>query len=372
MGFWHTGYMEFHEPVGLGGFRSKPSPPSFPCAHCGQIYRSVDELRQHRFESHPLRRPTLFLRGQELGTHPVRVTCNLTKDDVNAEGCDRAFLNGNEISVRALPRKLTGISSDVCRLVLSKADVSAEFTLDFRIASEEDLIGVETQFKRTAIGRRLDIRAVDEFIAATSGFGSALGYCDGICSYLYGVLAKERASDSSLPYEAYVGKFNKAAEELLAYERLLARTIGSLIEFHFNHFGDAARLANKARVGKAAARYATWMRGGTQKGGPAPSVTFGDLEVLVTDWETEQIIRWAVRPLDELSDHVAEMESFLKRDLEEYDSVKVHVLLGEIYAAAGDFGNVLQHAKALRNLSPLEGWAESMIRAHSEDHNEQP
>ena len=177
MGFWHTGYMEFHEPVGLGGCRSKPSPPSFPCAHCGQIYRSVDELRQHRFENHPLCRPTLFLRGQELGTHPVHVTCNLTKDDVTAEGCDRAFLNGHEISVRALPRKLTEISSDVCRLVLSKSEVSAEFTLDFRIASEEDLIGVETQFERTAIGRRLDIRAVDEFIAATSGFESALGVC---------------------------------------------------------------------------------------------------------------------------------------------------------------------------------------------------
>ena len=364
MGFWHTGYIEFHEPRGLEDVRLEPSPPEFPCKHCNQIYGSANELRQHRFESHPLYRPTLFIQGRELGTHPVRVTRGLSTDDVKVDGCERAFLNGNEIPVQAIPRMLALISSDVCQLELRKADVSATFTLDFRIALKKDLIAVEMQFIRTALGRRLDYRAVEEFISATSGFRSAIGYCDGICSYLYGILAKEGSSESSLPYEAYVGKFNKAVEELSVYDRPLARMIGSLVAFHFNHFEEAEKLAHRARVGQAATRYTSWMRGETrgQDNAPVSSVEPSKLEALVTDWETERIIRWTVRPLDELSEDISEMESFLNQQIEEYDSVKVHVLLGEIYVRYGDVANALKHAKALRNLVAMEKWAESMIR----------
>lgn len=373
MGFWHTGYMEFHEESGLDDFPFDPPPPQFPCAHCKEIYASLDELRTHRFESHPLRRPTLFLHGQELGTHPIRVTRPFIADDVRLDDCDRAFLNGREMPISTLPRVLSQILSDTCKLELSKADVSAEFTLDFRIASEDDLKGIEEHFKRTALGQQLDIRAIEEFIIATSGFGSALGYCDGICEYLYGVLAKQKAPDSSLPYEEYVKRFNKAAEELVAYERPLARTIGSLIEFHFNHFAKAVRLASETRVGRAATRYASWLQAWKTETEheAAVNVVLSNLDAWVTDWETEQIIRWATRPLNHLSQHVTDMESFLNRDLAEYDSVKLHVLLGETYAASDDIEKALQHAKILRNLPGLETWAESMIYVHSEGHNGQ-
>ena len=373
MGFWHTGYMEFHEPDGLGDFRFELLPPAFRCAHCDKTYFSIDELRIHRFESHPLRRPTLFLNGQELGADPVRVTCRFSMKDVSVDGCDRAFLNGNEVPVDRIPHRLVGISSDVCRLVLSKADLSVEFKLDFRIASEEDLFGVETQFERTALGGRLDVRAIEEFISSTSGFKSAIGYTDGICSYLYGVLAKERAPDSSLAYHTYVGRFSRAAEELATYERSLAVTIVSLIEFHFNHFEEASRLGNKSRVGRVAERFATWMQGKLMEStkGSASSSVINKLEALVTDWETEQIVGWAVCPLEVLSDRAWEIESFLKGDLEEYDKVKVHMLLGEMYARSGKVAKALQHAKALRNLAALEKWAESLIMSCSEDRNDE-
>ena len=372
MGFWHTGYMEFHEPVGLGDLQIEPSPPTFPCAYCDKIYASIDGLRKHRFENHPVQRPILHIRGQELGTHPIRVTRRLIEADVKASGFDRAFLNGDEISTCTVPHELARITSDVCRLVLSKANVPTTFTLDFRIASEQDLRGIETQFKKTTLGRRLDIRTIDEFISATSGFGTAIGYCDGICAYLYGVLAKESSPDSTLPRESYVGNFNKSAKELADYERPLAHTIRSLVEFHFNHFNEANRLASKTRVGYAAGKYATWIRGGSRrKEETASNFAFSNLEALVTDWNTEQIIRWTVCPFGTLSESVRDIESFLRRDLEEYDKVKLHMLLCEFYAASGDISNKLRHAKALRNLPTLERWAESMIRTHSENRDEQ-
>lgn len=374
MGFWHTGYNEFHEAEGLGAFSPCLKPPQLPCAHCAEVFTSLDDLRKHRFEYHPLRRPILFLQGRELGAHTVRITRKLIDGDVRTDGCDRAVLNGKDIDFSSLPIMLGKISSGVCRLTLSGSGVSSEFSLEFRIASEEDLSGIEEQFERTVRGHHLNIRAIQEFIESTSRFSSAIGYCDGICAYLYGVLAKERAIDTSLPYDAYVGKFSKASEELTVYDRPLARTISSLIEFHFNHFGESAHLSRETRAGKAAERYATWLQGRVQEIDleAVQNDMFSKLEALVTDWDTEQIVRWSIRPLHELSRYADDMESFLNRDITaEYDKVKLHVLLGEIYTASGYVKKALKHAKALRNLSALEKWAESMIRAHSEDHNDQ-
>ncbi len=371
MGFWHTGYMEFHEQVGLRPLR-KPPPPRFPCVHCKEEFTSQDELRKHRFESHPLRRPIMFLRGCELGTQPVRITRNLLPGDVRIVNCDRAVLNGDEMSLSSLPNKLAAVTLDVCKVTLSKSGVDAEFELDIRLASNEDLDGIEKQFIRMAQSRRLDMRAVNEFIGATSKFGSAIGYCDGICAYLYGVLAKERATDSSLHYDAYIGKFNKAAEELADYDRPLARTIGSLVEFHFNHFRESARLSPDSRVGLVADQYAVWIASRDQKRAPliVTDETVSHIESLLTDWETEQIIRWGCRSLSDLVKDASDIESLLNRNLAEYDKVKLCILLGEIYAESGEATRTIEHAKALRHLPYIEKWAEAIIQTTLEDNDD--
>jgi hypothetical protein len=200
MGFWHTGYIEFHEPVGLEG-EWTPLPARFSCTHCPQEFESFDELRKHRFEAHPLRRPVMLLRGRELGRQRMKITQPVMATEVKIEGAARALLNGKEIAVSGLSRALSRITNDVCLIILKKDGVDAQFELEIRIASERDLRGVEEQFRKMAVGRRLDMRAVEEFISGASGFSSAMGYCDGICAYLYGILAKERAADSSLKYE---------------------------------------------------------------------------------------------------------------------------------------------------------------------------
>ena len=370
MGFWHTGYMEFHEPVGFDPDWSwQASAPSFPCAHCRDSFTSIEELRKHRFEAHPLHRPVMFIRSSELGTQRVRITRSLAPSDVRVDGCDSAVLNGNEVPVSDLAQELAGVSSDVCRVVLSRDSVDAKFELDIRVASDEDMVGVEEQFRRTALGRQLNTRAVERFVTDAKGYRSAIGYCDGICAYLYGVLARERATDSSLTHDAYVGKFTKAAEELAAYDRPLARIIGCLIAFHFNHFQDAARLSPDSRVGRVAARYAAWIDSRRQSSVPvsARKEALKDIEILVTDWGSETILRWGRRPLLDLAKDVENIEVFLGRDLAEFDKIKVRILLGEIYAASGHAGHALKYAKGLRNVLGFDEWAENLIRTLSED-----
>lgn len=369
MGFWHTGYIEFHEPVGLEG-EWKPVPVRLPCLHCGEVFASEDDLRKHRFEAHPLHRPVLFFNGRELGTQRVRVARPVLPAVVKVEGAERALLNGHEIAPAGLGRALAKVSNDVCQIVLSRYGVEAQFELEIRVASEPDLRGVEAQFKRMTAGRRLDMRAVEDFIAGASRFPSAIGYCDGLCAYLYGLLAKERAKDSSLPYEAYSARYAKAAEELSPYDRKLARTIGGLVEFHFNHFREAERLCPETRLGRAAERYSRWIYSRVDPLAASADTMDEEaaaLESLVTDWETERILVWANRPLADLAKDTREIELFLKRDLAEFDRVKLQMLLSETYAATGSAKLALNHARALRNLLAVEKWAEALIREVGEN-----
>jgi hypothetical protein len=150
------------------------------------------------------------------------------RQTIRVEHCECASINGGAVPLSRLSTMLAGTVSDVVRLTLEGRGVVAAFGLDFRITSDSDLEGVEEEFTRTAQARRLDTRPIDEFIGAATPFGTAIGYCDGICAYLYGVLAKERMGGTSLPYEAYGRKFSKAVEELAAYERPQAPTIRTL------------------------------------------------------------------------------------------------------------------------------------------------
>lgn len=370
MGFWHTGYIEFHEPTGFGDWQRLPT--VYRCGQCDQTFDSADALRTHRFETHPLRRPVLVVRDREVGTRPLRVTTALKAAHIKIEGCDRALLNGQEVPVHRVPAILASSSSDVVRLLLEKSGVEAVFELDFRIASVSDLEGVEEQFRRTAAGRKLNLRSVEAFISAASTFRSAIGYCDGICTYLYGVMAREDAADSSLPYDAYGGRFAKAAEELAAYERPLARMIGSLVEFHFNHFRDAARLVSAAsRIGSVSARYATWIEStrSNRRHVPAATTPLNELETLLTDRETELILQSASQPLRTLATDHTDLEALLHKDVAEFDKVKVRMLLAEAFTALGDAERALRHAKALRNLPALDLWSEDLINALSQNHN---
>ena len=368
MGFWHTGYMEFHEEVGLRTYEYEPPTPEYPCAACGEIFPSADALRQHRFESHPLRPPPLILRNRECRARPVVITSRLEPADVHVERCEQALLNGEIIPVQALGHRLAAQSSGRCRVILRSGDAAPEFTVEFRIASEHDLRGVEHEFKRIAEKKRLDMRTVEDFIAATEQFTTASGYSDGICTYLHGVLAKERATGFPLPYESYEAKFERSVEELSGYDRPLARTIVSVIEFHHNHFREVVLNGRNSRIAGAARKYLRWLDGhsGETPTGSEPQSTSSTLERWVTDRETEEIARWTMLSAQTLFRHRTDLEAFLELDVADFDRVKVRILLSEMYTAVGETAWAADHAKSLGNLKGFEDWAKRKIHAYSE------
>ena len=371
MGFWQTGYKEFHEPTGLD-LSAPREPTSFTCDRCGECFSSATARDDHRFEAHPKHKPVLIVQGRELGAQRLKITRTLSLSDVRLD-CDRAWLNHREIPACELPTALAGCGTpDVCRICLRKDSIDTSFELEFSIASDQDLARVEARFDDIARRSRLDSRIIYEFIGTKSDFGTAIGYCDGICGYLYGILAREQRSGSTLEHKDYVRKFNNAAETLAGYDRPLARTIGSLIEFHFNHFRESAALAPESRVGRTSERYMRWihsdpnLRPSGEGKPPAPSAThhtppMRSLDRSLTDAVTEEIICWSMRRLPDLAADADHIEACLSNDLTVYDNAKLRVLLGEYHATHGKRGHALMHAQSLRHVAPFEAWAEKRL-----------
>ena len=364
MGFWHTGYLEHHEEAGLGDYRFVPRPPEYRCAMCGAIFETKDALRGHRFETHPRYRPVLMLNGLELGTVTKRVTAPLRESDVEVTECDAAFLNGRRIPPKDLPGLIADLADGTTRLMLKNGDVVADFTLDVCLATEDDLTGIERELQRMVEARRLDVAAIDDFIVAAGQFGSAVGYCDGIAAYLYGMLAKEGTGGSSLLQTAYVGKYNQAVEALTDYDRPIARVVGSLIAFNFNQFSKARGLGGNARVGHAAGKYDERLNGAAHCDPGLTEVL--SIDEVLSDSDTEQVVRWAVADLATLAERTQLMEHFVRRDTVDLDRFKVHVLLAEAYAFAGDKASSVRHAKSIRYIAPAHKWAERLVRGESD------
>ena len=361
MGFWHTGYIEFHEPVGLEE-SYVCEPPSYYCKHCKETFTTADALRTHRFENHPYIRPILFLRGIEVGTTPLRIIKPLKTEDIHIGHCKDMWLNGMPVSLDGLVDKLVSTMNDTVMVKLANEGVHAEFQLCFEIAREVDLAGVDRCFFETARRGRLDKRSVEDFIESAQTYSSAIRYLDGICEYFYGVLIKEDPSKSSLPYEEYRNKFNRAEDALKDFDQSLARTIVALISFHFNRFYESVNSARGSRVSIASGRFERWIAKDVVGANSLLSQKFdAGVEKLFTDYEAERLISWCVSDKKVLISHMKNIESLIHKDITEFDRTKLHVLLAECFVELGDRENAICHARDLRNNPTFGQWAESVI-----------
>ncbi len=361
MGFWHTGYMEFHEPTGVD-WNYVPSPILFPCQLCKDYFPTMDDLRRHRFENHRFSRPLMFVRGIELGETPLHVTRPLAPADVQTDRVTKVTVNGEVTPLVQLPRILSDTSNDRVTVVLANEGASATFELNVRIAKEEHLEAVETAFLTMAKSQSLTIRSIEGFISDCKPFGTASLYCDGLCHYLYGVLAKERAPDSALVFDEYPTRFTLAADELQTYERSLAQIVRALVAFHFNHFEDSHKEAPVGRLHHAAELFSGLLDGlPWQHEYERMKYESNGLVELLTDHETMRILKWTDQSADELVKCIDDLRGHMKRDIPGYDKLKIQMLLAEALAFKGDATGARRVAREFMSNQRTQAWAESLV-----------
>lgn len=367
MGFWHTGYAEFHEPSGLDGYVYSPPPPvRYVCEHCSASFAELEGLRRHRFEQHPVRQPALWLRGRPAGALPQLLMTPLLPADVVVEDATRCLLNGSPVPLPALGASLAAMSREFVELQLENAGATTRCVLDFRIADETHLAGVEAAFLRLARDHMLSIEALSRFIHDCREFPSAMPYCDGICHYLYGVMAKERSPDTGLKQGQYVERYMRASDELSGFDRSLARSVRALVAFHFNQFDDAEMLAPEGTLRHAAGAFVGLLQGLPWRFdsafSPAPG---GAVDDLLTDQDTLQILSDASHGLVELKNRGDELLAHLRRAAAGgFDQMKRTLLAGEALAAREDAASHTAARKLAREMASqhdTSAWAEAML-----------
>jgi hypothetical protein len=367
MGFWHTGYAEFHEPTGLGEFVYTPPPPvRYACEHCSQSFLDLEALRRHRFEQHPVRQPTLWLRGRAAGAMPQMLMTPLQPADVVVEDATRCLLNGSPVPLATLGVRLAAMNREFVELQLENAGATTRCVLDFRIAEEAHMAGVESAFLRVARDHVLSVDALSRFIQDCREFPSAMPYCDGICHYLYGVMAKERSPDSGLKQGQYVERYLRASDELSGFDRPLARSVRALVAFHFNQFDDAELLAPEGALRHAAGAFAGLLQGLPWHFDAAFSPAPGSaVEDLLTDQDTLQILADASHGLVDLKDRADDLLLHLRRAAAGgFDQMKRTLLASEALAAREDAASHKAARKLARELASqhdTSAWAEAML-----------
>lgn len=367
MGFWHTGYAEFHEETGLDSYVYSPPPPvRYVCEHCSASFSDMEALRSHRFEQHPVRQPVLWLRGRSVSALPKLLMEPLLPADVVVEDADSCLLNGSPIELSTLGARLAGMTKEFIELHFENSGASTRCLLDFQIADDEHLAGVEDAFFRLARGKQLTLEAIGCFNSECSHFPSAKMYLDGICHYLYGVMAKERAPDSGLKQTQYVERYLRASDELACFDRPLARSVRALVAFHFNQFDEAELLAPNGALRHASGAFAGLLQGlpwhFDAAFSPSPG---GAVEDLLTDQDTLQILTDASNGVVELKIRADELLAHLRRAaVGGYDQMKRTLLAAEALAACEDAPSHAMARKLARELASqhdTRNWAEQIL-----------
>jgi len=362
VGFWHTGYMEFHEPTGEGSSPfAAPKPVTFPCATCGVEFSTARDLRVHTFEGHPVRRPVLVFNGRECGRSRLIITSETMPKDWVIRTADAVSINGKTFSVGDAGEFLSSQRSGVVDVTLSNLDVVKTFQFEFALADMEDLDGVDAALARLVDGAELSRRSIDDFIMRCKQYPTAVRYQSGLADYLYGVLAREDAlgADISEPSGAssdYEGKYDRAVGILRSFDRPPAEAICGIVAFHYNQFERAMTKTKSQRVAEVSLRFQALLKGQSWSADALSQSPHPSLDVALSDSIIEQVLRWTALPLDGTA--AADMDELAAniRSQRPYDALKLHLVAAEHALAVGDISAASRHAESLRHSRLCEKW----------------
>lgn len=362
MGFWHTGYMEFHEPTEEGtGTVAEPLPATFPCATCGVEFSTDRDLRVHTFEGHPTRRPVLVLKGRECGRSRLIVTGETAPDDWVIRNADNVIVNGTETSVKRAAEILSSQRSGVVDVTLTKNGVFQAFQFEFTLAEEEDLLLVDAALERLIHGGELSARSIDDFIMRSKRYPTSARYLSGLANYLYGVLAREGVAESGVRDEShegggYQGKYDRAVGILGSFDRPPAEAICGIVAFHYNQFERAMTKTKSQRVAEVSLRFQSLLKGEARLSGDLSRSPRSSLDMALSDSVIEQVLAWSALPLDGTAvADVAELAVSIDSQRSS-DAFKLHLVAAEHALAAEDIESARQHAAHLRHSRLTEGW----------------
>lgn len=362
MGFWHTGYMEFHEPTGFesAGPPPPPKPPRFPCAECGLVFSSERARRAHRFDGHATKRPTLLFRGRECGRTRLMVTSSSGSADWVTSDVESITVNGRETSTSEAASFLASMKVGVQTVTVSNGPLKRTFEFDFCLAEEDDLCLVDQALEKLISSRELSRNAIDTFIMRAGLGVTARRYREGLATYLYGVLAREAVEDpgrvdaSGAPL--YEQRYNSAVSLLSTFDRPAAEAICGLVALHYNQFDLAVRKTHSHRVSDVAARFQTLLTGGAFVATSLADRSHGSFDQALSDTVSEDLLDIGATALDGTQSSMVTQLLPSLGELRPQDQFKVRLIAAEALLAVGEIDGASRHGEALRHSKETGAW----------------
>jgi hypothetical protein len=366
MGFWYPGMHGVFNPGSLTGPWFAPIPVLYTCEVCQRNFPDLEVFRRHRFEQHPLRQPTLLVRGRPVTGAPLKVQSALSPGDVIVEDATSCWVDGQSTTADSLRLLLADATTAFHRIRLSNDGAQTEVLLDFQVAKEADLVNVERALLRLATGQRLSLEAIGSFIHECRDLPTGMMYCDGIAHYLYGVMAKEQVAGTSLDFASYPARYAQAVDQLTDINRPVARSVRALVSFHFNHFLDAEALAPTGVLKRVAGAFAGLLNGTAwlydeQFEDADPDI----VSVLLTDQVTLELLRDAGQGLSSLLQKTDILRASVAKMSAGYDRSKRLLLAVEALSHRDEQGSRADARKLMRELLPQEFsrvWCEVISR----------
>lgn len=359
---WAGSYKEFREQTGWSSYYHNLvlEPPRFPCGSCGAVFATAEDLAVHLFDGHATPRPMLLLRGRECGRSRESIIKQTKPSDWKVLNATAASVNGRKVEPDALGGELSGKHEGVVAVRLTGESADQDFEFSFTIADDNDLGTVDQGLFELIKSRRLTIDLIDHFIKQTVGATTARLYRDGISSYLFGVLARERSPESALRdasdgRRAYLAKYDEAVANLGLFDRTPAESICGLVAFHYNQFDLALRKTKSPRVARASRRLATLLAGHELE--DRTTITGeGSLDYVLSDIETERVLQWCCVPLDGIACEEIEALEAAVDYVEPADQTKLRLIATEHHLYRLDMDRARQHVSTLWHERALDKW----------------
>ena len=365
MGFWHTGYLEFHESTGLSDIYTAPIRIFPRCKKCGQEFPDVDALALHRFENHPYLQPALLIDGVEFVATNQMLSKKIKAENIRFTNTSTCWLNGAQVTMSVLSQHIAAARQKFLsvRLRNDEGAVETSYDLDIGIPEKNDIIEVEKRFFELFSAGNLTVISINNFIQVTRDFSSAGNYVDGLTKYLYGVLGKDQRGGTSLSREEGRARMISAQQLLVRFDTQLSVVVTQTINFNLNAFNDGLSLQNSPRLAHVMQRFWCLLHPG-EKLPVLPDETKGNRSKQVPlDVCTNQLIEWSLLSSSSVVEKRKELEkTFSDDNWIPDDRFKVRILLVDALNNEGDVKRCSDHARQLRHHAQWGKWAESLIQ----------
>ena len=217
---------------------------SHRCPECPAEFPSEVALGDHVTTEHPIPHPHLLLGGTRVPENWV------IRQPVNSAALQ--IMNATEVDLGVDGGPLRSTSAAGLRRILDRTREGAlelrlcargvafrRYGIRILVPEESELRRLESEFMVRLARDDVTVSDVRRFDEAISVGAGAHEYASALADYVYGMLAKDGAGQTTLPFAAFPDKLKRSLGILGAFERPLATAVANCIRLNLNDFRSA-------------------------------------------------------------------------------------------------------------------------------------